>query len=90
MKSVRRSNCLQKKVKNLVIVESPAKGKTIEKHETNDIFGNEKDESFVGILSTIVSTFDGVYLYPTIEEQAAHLLYFIIKDHPFTDGNKRI
>ncbi len=60
------------------------------KVETNDIFGNEKDESFIGILSNIVATFDGAYLYPTIEEQAAHLLYFIIKDHPFTDGNKRI
>jgi death-on-curing family protein len=60
------------------------------KSEANDLFGNEKDESFIGILSNIVATFDTVYLYPTIEEQAAHLLYFIIKDHPFTDGNKRI
>ncbi|MEO7210758.1 MAG: Fic family protein, partial [Chitinophagaceae bacterium] len=34
--------------------------------------------------------FDGKYVYPTIEEQAANLLYFIIKNHPFTDGNKRI
>lgn len=58
--------------------------------EANYIFGNEKDTSFVGILSSIIATFDGNYLYPTIEEQAAHLLYFIIKDHPFTDGNKRI
>jgi len=37
-----------------------------------------------------VQTFGGKYLYPSIEEQAAHLLYFIIKNHPFTDGNKRI
>ncbi len=37
-----------------------------------------------------MQTFDGVYLYPSIEEQAAHLLYFIIKNHPFSDGNKRI
>lgn len=66
------------------------KSKLLEKSEANDIFGNEKDESFIGILSSIIATFDGVYLYPTIEEQAAHLLYFIIKDHPFTDGNKRI
>lgn len=62
----------------------------LEKSDASNIFGNEKDESFIGILSSIISTFDGVYLYPTIEEQAAHLLYFIIKDHPFTDGNKRI
>ena len=66
------------------------KSKLLEQSEANDIFGNEKDESFIGILSSIIATFDGVYLYPTIEEQAAHLLYFIIKDHPFTDGNKRI
>lgn len=66
------------------------KSKLLEQLEANDIFGNEKDESFIGILSSIIATFDGAYLYPTIEEQAAHLLYFIIKDHPFTDGNKRI
>lgn len=66
------------------------KSKLVEQSEANEIFGNEKDESFIGILSSIIATFDGNYLYPTIEEQAAHLLYFIIKDHPFTDGNKRI
>lgn len=66
------------------------KSNLLEQSEANDIFGNEKDESFIGILSSIIATFDGIYLYPTIEEQAAHLLYFIIKDHPFTDGNKRI
>ena len=38
----------------------------------------------------MVQTFGGEYLYPTIEEQAAHLLYFVIKNHPFADGNKRI
>jgi len=41
-------------------------------------------------LKSITQTFDGTYLYPTIEEQAANLLYFIIKNHPFSDGNKRI
>jgi death-on-curing family protein len=66
------------------------KMKLLEQSEANEIFGNEKDQSFVGILSNIIATFDSVYLYPTIEEQAAHLLYFVIKDHPFTDGNKRI
>ncbi len=64
--------------------------KLIEKWEATSLFGNEKDESFIGILSSIIATFDSSYLYPTIEEQAAHLLYFIIKDHPFSDGNKRI
>ena len=59
-------------------------------HDTDKGSENEKDESFIGILSSIIATFDSNYLYSTIEEQAAHLLYFIIKDHPFTDGNKRI
>lgn len=62
----------------------------ISKKEATNLFGNEKDKSFEGILGNILQSFDGNYLYPTIEEQAAHLLYFIIKNHPFTDGNKRI
>jgi death-on-curing family protein len=60
------------------------------KKEANDLFGNEKDEGFKSSLQVIVQTFGGQYLYQSIEEQAAHLLYFIIKNHPFTDGNKRI
>lgn len=60
------------------------------KKEATDLFGNEKDKSFEGSLQSIVQTFDGKYLYASIEEQASHLLYFIIKNHPFTDGNKRI
>jgi death-on-curing family protein len=62
----------------------------IAKKEASKLFGNEKDDSFKGILGNIIQTFDGKYLYPSIEEQAAHLLYFIIKNHPFSDGNKRI
>lgn len=60
------------------------------KGEATEFFGNEKDKSFEGTLRSIVQTFDGEYLYQSIEEQAAHLLYFIIKNHPFSDGNKRI
>ncbi|HRH40817.1 MAG TPA: RhuM family protein [Pyrinomonadaceae bacterium] len=62
----------------------------IEKNEASELFGNQKDHSFAGTLGSIVQTFGGEYLYPSIEEQAAHLLYFIIKNHPFSDGNKRI
>ena len=62
----------------------------IEKKEASALFGNEKDDSFKGILGNIVQTFGGEYLYASIEEQAAHLLYFIIKNHSFSDGNKRI
>jgi prophage maintenance system killer protein len=54
------------------------------------LFGNEKDDSFKGSLDTIYQTFDGKELYPSVEEKAANLLYFIVKNHSFTDGNKRI
>lgn len=60
------------------------------KKEATDLFGNQKDQSFSGILGNITQSFGGEYLYKTIEEQAAHLLYFVIKNHPFSDGNKRI
>lgn len=54
------------------------------------LFGNEKDESFQGSLAAIYQTFDGQYVYPSVEEKAANLLYFVIKNHSFSDGNKRI
>jgi len=54
------------------------------------LFGNEKDDSFKSSLQTIYQTFDGKELYPSIEEKASNLLYFIVKNHSFTDGNKRI
>jgi death-on-curing family protein len=66
------------------------KRELIKQKEASTLFGNQKDQSFAGILKSITQTFDGKYLYPTIEEQAANLLYFIIKSHPFSDGNKRI
>lgn len=66
------------------------KKQLIGKKEATELFGNEKDNSFEGTLQSIVQTFGGQYLYPSIEEQAANLLYLIIKNHPFTDGNKRI
>ena len=56
----------------------------------SNLFGNEKDDSFHGILAAIEQTFGGQPLYPTLEEKAANLLYFIVKDHSFSDGNKRI
>ncbi len=66
------------------------KDSLIKKGEAGDLFGNERDGTFDGIIKTIYQTFDGVELYASLEEKAAHLLYFIIKDHPFSDGNKRI
>src|SRR3989338_6938271 len=60
------------------------------KENLGGLFGNEKDDSFKSSLETIYQTFDGKALYPSIEEKAANLLYFIVKNHSFTDGNKRI
>lgn len=66
------------------------KNELMTKGEASELFGAERDGSFKGILETIYQTFGGKELYKSLEEKAAHLLYFIIKDHPFSDGNKRI
>ena len=66
------------------------KEELINKGEASQLFGNEKDDSFEGILGSISQTVFGNLAYPTIEEQAAQLLYSIIKGHSFSDGNKRI
>lgn len=60
------------------------------KKEASELFGQEMGGGFEGIIKGLYQTFDRKELYPTIENKASHLLYFIIKDHPFTDGNKRI
>ena len=57
---------------------------------STDLFGREKDESFKGSLGAIYQTAFGEEVYPSIEEKAANLLYFIVKNHSFLDGNKRI
>lgn len=59
-------------------------------HGNSDLFGHEKDESFKSSIGTIYQTFGGEDLYPSIEEKAGNLLYFITKNHSFSDGNKRI
>lgn len=62
----------------------------IRKWETSELFGHEVvNWSLVGVIKDIFQTWDGKDLYPTLEEKAAHLLYFIIKNHPFVDWNKR-
>jgi prophage maintenance system killer protein len=58
--------------------------------EASDLFGRERSDQLHGILGAIEQTFGGEALYPTVQARAAHLLYFVIKDHPFSDGNKRI
>ena len=57
---------------------------------TSDLFGNEKDDSFKGSIGAIYQTFGGIDVYPTLQEKAANLLYFVTKNHSFSDGNKRI
>ncbi len=60
------------------------------KGEFDGLFGIEKDQGFKSALGTIYQTFGGEELYPSIEEKAANLLYFVVKNHAFSDGNKRI
>ena len=55
-----------------------------------DLFGKMRGRIFEGSLATIFQSFDGKELYPSVSEKAVNLLYFVIKDHPFYDGNKRI
>ena len=56
----------------------------------SDLFGKKRDGSFNGSIVTIFQSFNGEELYRSVPEKAANLLYFVIKDHPFYDGNKRI
>ena len=60
------------------------------RREAGALFGQERGDGLAGILGAIEQTFDGQPLYPSAQTRAAHLLYFVIKDHPFGDGNKRI
>lgn len=62
----------------------------LHKKEAGSLFGIEREHGLERVLGAITQTFDGVVLYKSLEERAAHLLYFVIKDHPFSDGNKRI
>lgn len=60
------------------------------KFGSSDLFGNEKDQSFKSFINTIYQTFGGEELYPSIEEKSAMLFYLVVKNHSFSDGNKRI
>ena len=66
------------------------KQELISKKETTDMFGMEREnDSIASIMGNVFQTFDGKDVYPSVEEKAAHLLYFMVKNHPFVDGNKR-
>lgn len=66
------------------------KAELIKKRQASDIFGRESAHKLESVLANLWQTFGGRELYKSLEEKAAHLLYLIIKDHPFIDGNKRI
>jgi len=66
------------------------RGEIAGRGEAGPLFGQERGEALSGILGAIEQTFGGQPLYPNAQLRAAHLLYFVIKDHPFSDGNKRI
>ena len=67
-----------------------AVGEMRAKSDGSEIFGREKDQSLKSSVAAIYQTFDGKELYPSVEEKAANLLYYIVKNHSFIDGNKRI
>ena len=73
-----------------ISVIKEVKRRLLNKKEASDLFGQENSEKLKGLIGSIYQTFDKKELYSSLEEKAAHLLYFIIKDHPFVDGNKRI
>jgi death-on-curing family protein len=58
--------------------------------EASELFGAEVSNKLAALLGNVKQTFDGKDLYSTVDEKAAHLLYFAVKNHPFVDGNKRI
>ncbi len=68
---------------------SELKSSLVKQEEATPLFGAERQDAFKQIMGSIHQTFQGEILYPSVYERAAHLFYFTIKDHPFTDGNKR-
>lgn len=69
---------------------SNLRSELLKQGEATDIFAQEKTKHSVeGIIGNVMQSFDGKPIYPTIEEKAAYLLYFMVKNHPFVDGNKR-
>ncbi|MBL7156069.1 MAG: Fic family protein [Candidatus Pacebacteria bacterium] len=74
----------------LAIALEKLKKALLVKKQATELFGQEKSKNSVhGIIGNVFQSFGKKDVYPTIEKKAAHLLYFIVKNHPFTDGNKR-
>lgn len=74
----------------LLVAIADLKRELIKKGEATDMFASERQQGSVeGIVGNVMQSFGGKSVYPTVEEKAAHLLYFMVKNHPFSDGNKR-
>jgi len=75
-----------------VVVELVAglRAALVDRGQAGSLFGQERGAQLAAILGAIEQTFDGQPLYPSVQLRAANLLYFVVKDHPFSDGNKRI
>jgi prophage maintenance system killer protein len=74
----------------LLLAIADLKKELIRKNEATDLFASEREKgSIEGIVGNVMQTFGGKPLYGSVEEKAAHLLYFMVKNHPFVDGNKR-
>lgn len=84
------SNLIIFKFEEAKIAINNLKSELMTKNEASNLFGNMKDNQLEAILAGLDQSFSDNYLYPSNIERAAHLLYFVIKDHPFSDGNKRI
>lgn len=65
------------------------KGELMARHEASELFARERDDGLAALLGNLQQTVHGDPAYASIESKAAHLLYFVVKNHPFTDGNKR-
>lgn len=78
------------KYEECALIIKAVKAKLIGGKSAGSLFGSERSRMFEGVVKSLYQTFDGKELYDTAQKKAAHLLYLIIKDHPFSDGNKRI
>ncbi len=84
-------NTLRKEVYQLRYEETVKQIELVKKtYGNSEFFGCQKDDSLKSSIATIYQTYNGIDLYPSIEEKAANLRYFIVKNHSFIDGNKRI
>ena len=80
----------QVKVDDLLLAIKELKAELIKKNEATTLFATEREKGNIeSIFNNIMQSFGGVELYPSVEEKSANLLYFMIKNHPFIDGNKR-